>query len=197
MSAFFQSGLKAGNPRPDSSEDRLTAVDEALRQVRAGDSFAVATLDKLLADGVRWMLKRKLARDQVEELVSFVLMLVAEAARSGCITSGAQVPGFLRTAVSAAIHNDNNPPADLPFANGSSVRLVKHILEQLPEREQKALVLYYSGQPLERICDDLGFSSAEFAVLRSRTKARYRELQAKGVENTLKRLSGLFLWRVA
>lgn len=87
-------------------ESRLpngTEWARVVERIRQGEGAAVEELYAFCAKGVRYFLLRRLGRDELEDRVHDVFIVVAEAIRKGDLRDPARLIGYIRTVVRRTI----------------------------------------------------------------------------------------------
>ena len=186
-----------GNPANTVDFKRLLAA------IRSDNQAAIAELYEFLSEGMRFLIARQLAPEYVQETLNRAFEALIEAIKKGDLHEPSAVPAYTRTLVQThtrltinrvisrtarpgEIHDASiqmiHPrptPEDLAL-RAEKLRLVRQVLRELPEPNRQQLVRFYLGErSQEQICEEMGLTESQFSALKSRTKARLRELGKK------------------
>ena len=145
----------------------------------------------LLANGLRWYLRRAIGSPNVQQELETTLDLVIAATRTQQFESQAALISFARnTAKQVASRSGSSQPL-APAARGHRVQVMKKALLELAPPERDALLRYLEGQ-------DPGMAPEHFAHLRHRYKERVTQLsQPSATERGVERLASLLHHRLA
>jgi len=184
------------NP-PHACRDPRPEWSELISRIRRGDPGAQETLYELLHQGVRFFLLRHLGPEGLDELHE-VFLIVVKAIQAGAVREPDRLPGFVtgvvkrrialfvRRSVQRRKMVCGSMPSDLSGATLSveealylaqKKEAMEKILDALSPRDREVLVRFYlREESAETICSDLGLSTTQFRLLKSRAKARFAEL---------------------
>jgi len=184
-------GGHTDHPTPD-----WTAV---LDQIRQGDPAGEETLYGVLRNGTRLFLRRRLDTDDVDDRVHDLFVILVEAIRRGEVREPERFMGFVRTvlhrqlglAISDMVRNRETL---VPGTNAAEIRgagpnpeeqaewneklgFMKNVLKDLTARETEILTRSYIRQQApDQIAGEMGLSTAQVYLVKSRAKAHLAEL---------------------
>lgn len=130
----------------------------------------------LLANGLRWYLRRTLGSPNVEQELQATLDLVAAATGSQQFESQAALISFARNAAQQVASRSELSKPLSSAAPAHRVQQMKKALLELAVPERDALLRYVEGQDPQHYCADLGISQEQFATLLRRFKERVAQL---------------------
>ena len=176
-------------------------LDEVARAIARGDRAAETEFVRRFQRGVHALVRRRLRPwdPDVDDLSQEVLRTVIEKLRAGDLRDAAALPAFVQTTVVFVTNNEFRrrkrqaepvEPATLervaddghgpgqPYAREQLAALLRRMLSELPiARDREALELFYlREQPTETVCAKLGLKPADFYLVLSRARKRFREL---------------------
>ena len=160
------------------------SVDESIKQVQEGNAIAASSLKKTVLSGLRWFFSRHSPAAEVEEQAAIVAGAVMDAVATGRVHSARELTAFTRSAAMNSI-GDGSAASANTHAPRQNVKRMKQALSDLQPRERDAITRHYEGQPMERICSELGFSHAEFGILKQQLRSSYAQTEAPGVAGRL------------
>jgi RNA polymerase sigma-70 factor, ECF subfamily len=186
--------------------DWKAVVDQILR----GDPAGEEALYQNLSSGARLFLQRRLGTPDVEDKVHDLFLTIVEAIRRGEIREPERLMGFVRTVlyrqlnlevsrivrsrettsgIETADHlSGAGPTPEQQALAHEKIALMKQVLREMSDRDFEVLArAYLREQPAERICIEMGLTSTQFQLLKSRAKARLSDLMQHKL--TGKRLS--------
>ena len=139
----------------------------------------------LLADGLRWYLRRAVGSSNVEQELKTTLDLVIAATRTQQFESQAALISFARNTAKQVASRSGLAQPLAPAAPAQRVQVMKKALLELASSERDALLRYLEGQ-------DPGIAPEHFAHLRRRFKERVAQLsQPSATERGVERLVSL------
>ncbi len=160
-----------------------TDGERIVRLVRAGGPEGVEQLHALLYDGIRFFLTRSLGPD-VETDAACVFSTVLRAIRHGDLRDANGLAGLARKAVRdhvlarRSVAGQNAPHADTIEQAG----IARCVLEQAAPRDREALDRFYlQRQPAAQVMSEMGLTAADFAAAKARARARFAELDRRGL----------------
>jgi RNA polymerase sigma-70 factor, ECF subfamily len=198
----------------DSESETYAGFVELVNRIRSGQSDGLAELYAIFAKGIRFYLCRQLGAQELDDKVHDAFLTVVQAIRRGELREPERLMGFVRTVVRRHVaahiekmvnirrdHTDLDSsvrvvdPRENPEENAmlhQRVALIKHVLEELSERDREVLTRFYlHEQSQEQICREMDLTETQFRLLKSRAKARFGELGRKKL--THNRLDGITL----
>jgi RNA polymerase sigma-70 factor (ECF subfamily) len=169
-------------------------------RIRKGDPNAMAELYGIFSSGIRYLLLRSLGVEDLDDRVHDCFLIVIAAIRSGDIREPERLMGYVRTVVrrQIATHiqdavtqrarsadlDDSVVPISGPQIDPEQamtirqhVQIARRAFNSLSQREQEILRRFYlhEQQPAQ-ICVDMGLTSNQFRLMKSRAKNRFGKL---------------------
>jgi RNA polymerase sigma factor (sigma-70 family) len=182
---------------PDKSPKsrRLSALLACIQQ---GDRFAESEFCELLHPGLRIIAERRANTQDSEDIAQEAMLAVLEAARAGRITSADAVAAFARAVVHnmccnkvkllsrARLQGNSDDLAVLPSPHSTpeesagerqSLSIARKVLSELSSQHREILRRFYlEEQTQEQICQDLGLTTTQFRLAKSRAMTRFGEI---------------------
>ncbi len=170
-----------------------------VERIRAADQAAMEELYRLFSKGVRFYIYRHLGPDDIDDKVHDVFVIITQAIQQGELREPERLMGYVRTIVrrqiaayidaavlsrrtrldvdfSTAI-SDLKPDPERVAIDRQNMELAMRVLQGIPKRDRDVLTRFYlHEQPAEQICEEMGLSSNQFRLIKSRAKARFGEL---------------------
>lgn len=163
-------------------------------RIQGGENSGIEELYGILNRGVRYYVARQLGRQDLEDRLHEILLVVVAAIQKGQLREPARIMGFVRTVtqrkiagqIEALIHNrtreneiapgldvvDHRDNPEQLAALKQRIDLMKSVLAQMPERQREILVrFYHDGQTPEQICREMSLTDTQFRLAKSRAKA--------------------------
>jgi RNA polymerase sigma-70 factor (ECF subfamily) len=173
-----------------------------VERIRAGEPEALEELYSIFSKGVRFYLCRQLGAQELDDKVHDAFLIVVQTIQKGELREPDRLMGFVRTVVrrQVAAHIDEvvhmrREKLDLdsgvtlpdrrrnPEEKAISVEtedLMTRVLRSMSPRDREILTRFYlHEQPQEQICREMGLTSTQFRLLKSRAKARFGALGRK------------------
>jgi RNA polymerase sigma-70 factor (ECF subfamily) len=176
-------------------------LEEVARAIVRGDRAAEAEFVHRFQRGVRALVRRRLRPfdPDLDDLVQEVFRAVIEKLRAGDVRDPGALPAFVQTTVVFVTNNefrrrkrqaeptepstleqvpDEQAAPSASYAREQLAGLLRRLLSELPiARDREALELFYlKEQPTETVCAKLGLKPADFYLVLSRARKRFREL---------------------
>ncbi|HZQ54195.1 MAG TPA: sigma-70 family RNA polymerase sigma factor [Bryobacteraceae bacterium] len=168
---------------------------EIVAQIQAGDPAGVEQLYRVFTRGLRYILARQVAPQDVEDKMHEILLIVVRAIQSGDLREPERVMGFVRAVMSRQIahyidgavrkrqrESDPESPPYIPDVRLSPeqeilkkerVEIMKETLETMAPRCREILERFYlREQRPEQICREMSLTETQFRLLKSRAKAQ-------------------------
>lgn len=187
---------------PDSG---LAAEYERLvASVQAGEGGALAELYRVFGPGVRFYLNHRLRREDVDDKVHDVFIMVITAIQAGQLRAPERLPGFIRTIAQRQVAHSAAESGRLRMLSLETMvaepeeplldpeqeaigrqrrQLIERIFKVLPEVDRQILRRYYfDGQEPEQICQELKITENQFRVRKHRAKQRFTELTREAMK---------------
>jgi len=151
---------------------------ELVGLIRAGQADAVRHLHRLLTPGVRFLLRRRLGRKDVDHEALSVLEAAIHAIRTDLSAQPDGVPKMLRQLILRQCAGRTKACAETGAGPEQSV--VEGILDGMSTVEREALRrCYVLGEAPESFLDMLRLTLREFRAIRARARAEFSSRRAK------------------
>jgi hypothetical protein len=151
----------------------LARFAEIKRKLRADDPSGMDALRTMFDSGLRLLLVRRGVLD-TERISGIVLSRAADLVRRRTLSDPATLASHLRTAMNEIQPRVGGAGSGTQPAEAAKAR---EVLAGLDESEREALLRFYlREQQPARICRELGLTEQAFFELKSRVRAKYREL---------------------
>lgn len=171
-------------------------------RIVAGDPAGEETLYQVLYSGARLFLMRRLGSADVEDRLHNLFVIVVETIRRGELREPERLMGFVRTVlhrqlsqeIAALVHHreteapvqsadgirGRDPDPEEQAAWSEKLALMQQALRELSPRETEVLTRsYIREQPPAQIAAEMGMSTAQLYLVRSRAKARLAGLMER------------------
>ena len=166
----------------DHDSADLARFADITRRLQVHDPSGMDALRATFDPGLRLLLVRRGVLD-TERVSGMVLSLAADLVRRRTPSDPAALPSHLRNAM-----NEIQPRVGCPGIGPQPAETAeaREVLARLDESEREALLRFYlrEQQPAQ-ICRDLGLTEQAFSALKSRVRAKYRELRQCAGQNRL------------
>ena len=201
---------EAVDNQDDAEEEASTGISvaacsEMVERIRDGERVALEELYGIFARGVRFYLCRHLGPRDLEDRIHDTFLIVVQAIRRGDLREPGRLLGFIRTVVRRQVATyidqsvqDRRDQAELDVTvprvedhraspeekaiESQQARVVRTLLEELPERDREVLRRFYIlEQSQEQICRDMQLTETQYRLMKSRAKNRLVELGRKRV----------------
>jgi RNA polymerase sigma factor (sigma-70 family) len=169
---------------------------DLVERIRQGDHRAMEELYVTFSRGIRYYLCRQLGLQELDDRVHDAYLIVVQAIRSGVLREPERLMGFVRTVVRRQVaahieqavairkgHAEIELGARVPDQRCSpeeeamhreKTRLMVEFLREISARDREILTRFYLyGQSQEQICLEMGLTSTQFRLLKSRAKGRF------------------------
>jgi RNA polymerase sigma-70 factor (ECF subfamily) len=166
-----------------------------LQRIQDGDPLEEEVLYRNLASGMRFLLRRRLQPDEVEDRLHDVYLIVLKAIRRGDIREPEHLMAFARTVLNRQVSIeigrvirrrtdslDVESAAELKTEDASpeeqavehqKVEIMKQVLREMNERDFDVLARFYlSEQSRDQICKEMRLTETQFNLLKARAKGR-------------------------
>jgi RNA polymerase sigma-70 factor (ECF subfamily) len=184
-----------------SSEQESPRWADLVRRIERGEPEAQEELYHTLHRGVRFLLHRRLRGHDVADRVHNVFLVVVTAIQERRLRHPESLLGFVRTVAARqaaeGIREARRTAADVPLdavllgadnrcdPEGKRLQdeqdgIVRRALLGLRPRDREVLVRFYLlEQTQEQICHEMGLTSTQYRLLKSRAKSKFSELGRK------------------
>jgi RNA polymerase sigma factor (sigma-70 family) len=168
-------------------------------RVQRGDEAAMQELYDIFSKGVRFMLFRQLGPEDLDDKVHDIFVIITEALRNGELREPSRLMGYVQTIVRRQIVSyidkavnvrrnrveidfdeaicDSRLDPENKAIERENEELAMRILHSIPKRDRDVLIrFYYLEESPEQICRALKLTPTQFRLIKSRSKARFGEL---------------------
>lgn len=169
-----------------------------VEQIRAGEVAGEEDLYRNFATGARLFLQRRLGTQDVDDLVHDLFVIVVETIRRGELREPERLMGFVRTVLNRQLSvgisrlvrkretsielelainlTTAEPTPEQRAASQQRVAIMRQVLEKMSKREREILTRFYLHEESpEHIQKEMGLTSTQFNLMKSRAKARLTE----------------------
>jgi RNA polymerase sigma-70 factor, ECF subfamily len=188
----------------DGDKDDLAVspakCEEIVDMVQRGDRLGLEELYGMFGRGIRYYLCRHLGPKDLDDRMHDTFLIVVQAIRKEELREPGRLLGFIRTIVrrqvAAHIEREVNERKDSQEADlhvsrvedfrvtpeermlrEDKRRLVRQLIDELDERDQEVIRRFYLEEQLQdQICREMGLTSTQYRLVKSRAKARLEEL---------------------
>jgi len=156
-------------PVPD--EARLT---ELVKSIRGAAEGGRADLHRIFYPGTRFLMRRRLGRDDVDSQVQSVLDAVARKIREDNSVDGRNLAGLVRQIMVRSFPTNTNGNFAKGGVDRPAVTVAARILESMSPVERDALRrCYVQGEPPESFLSTLRLTPDQFRAIRLRARAEF------------------------
>lgn len=153
-------------------------LSEVLRGIRAAERDAVEELDRLLAPGIRLMIRRRDSHHDAQLEAQSVIEAAVREIQADLSLDAAAVVRLVRQLVQRRFPANGRPVATPgnwePGLVGRGVDVAGKVLEQMSLIDREALRrCYVLGETKESILDGLNMSAERYRVIKSRARAAF------------------------
>jgi len=153
---------------------------ELLGLIRAGHAGAVRQLHRFLSPGVRFLLQRRLGRNDVDREAQSVLDAAIHTILTDISVQAGEVPRMVRRLIQQECLGQTKPAAETGASAGPQQRVVEGILDGMSPVEREALRrCYVLGEAPESFLETLRLTPHEFRAIRGRARAEFSSRKAK------------------
>jgi RNA polymerase sigma factor (sigma-70 family) len=156
-------------------------------------------LYRVFSRGVRFQLYRRFGRQDLDDKVHDIFLIVTDAIRGGELREPARLMGYVRTVVrrqmaayiESAVHArlketgldqgapllDRRPDPEYSAIERQNFELAMRVLHSVRKRDREVLIRFYlKEQTAPEICREMDLSDTQFRLIKSRAKTRFGEL---------------------
>jgi len=171
---------------------------ELVERIKLNEASALEELYALFARGIKFMIIRQLGRQDLEDRVHDIFVIVVQALQRGDLREPERLMGFVRTIVRRQIANSieknysrrrdelevegNVKLADAALSpeqsaiRSQNARIMADLLNECSRRDREILTRFYLLEHTqEQICADMGLTETQFRLLKSRAKQRFSD----------------------
>lgn len=176
-----------------------------VEKIQDGDPGAMEELYHRFGRGIRYCFYRHLGPQDLDDKVHDTFVIVVQAIQRGELRDPDRLMGFVRTVVRRqvaahiehAVHArrdetpiepatpvvDRTTTAEEQLICEEQIDVMLRTLQTMPARDRELLTRFYlDGQSQEQICAEMGLTSTQFRLFKSRAKARFGEKGRRRVE---------------
>lgn len=169
-----------------------------VERIQRNDEKAKYQLYQMFNRGIRFQLVRQLGPVDVEDKVHDTFLIVLQAIMRNDLRNPERLLGYIRTVVrrqiagyiERAVERRRECPEDydtvvrapehtpeMNYIRREEKRLMRQTLSELNPKDREILIRFYLDEmSQELICEEMGLTSTQFRLLKSRAKARFSEL---------------------
>jgi RNA polymerase sigma-70 factor, ECF subfamily len=180
-------------------------------RIHHGDSSGMEELYKIFRNGVRFFLYRQLGPRDLDDKVHDVFVIVVNAIKRGDLREPERLMGFVRTILhrQAAGHidqiaqerrreidpddalrlvTDHRADPEREAIDNENREVAARVLRSICKRDREVLIRFYlKEQRPETICAEMGLTTTQFRLIKSRAKLRYTEMCQKRFKTVLRK----------
>lgn len=186
------------------SRKRPTAefLAELCVRIEAGDSAAVEEVYGYFGSGIRYLIVKQLGPEEIEDHIQNTFLLVLDQIRRGQVRDKCALRSFIQVVVRRYICSvveerikarERTIPLEISEVTGGGsidpgldpeqaaiqsqrVRIMREMLAGLDQRDRDILTKFYvEGKDQAEICREMGFTSNQFRLRKSRLKQAFIE----------------------
>lgn len=153
---------------------------ELLRLIRAGHAGATRQLHRILTPGVRFLLRRRLGRNDVAREAQSVLEAATHTIQTDISVRSDGVPRMVRRLIQQQCTGQARPATETGASAGPPATVAAGILDGMSPVEREALRrCYVLGEAPETFLETLRLAPHEFRAIRARARAEFSSRRAK------------------
>lgn len=186
-------------PHPD--RDRLTHSNytDLVAHIQNGDPSAMTQMYQMFSTGIRFLLRRELGQDDLDDQVRDIFDIISKAICKGELREPERLIEYVHTVVRHQIATNTNQAVGFsrdrvqievqgavaevrthPQRKGiarQNVGLAMCVLQGSAKCDREVLTRFYlDGESAEEVCRNMGLSETQFRLIKSRAKCRFGEL---------------------
>lgn len=160
--------------------NEATDFVELLRLIRAGHGGAANQLHRVLTPGVRFLLRRRLGRNDVDHEARTVLDRAIQTIQADISVRPDEVPRMVRKLLNLQCTAEAGPASQTSAGIGPSAVGQPALLDGMSPLEREALRrCYVLGEAPESFLDTLRLTLQEFRAIRARARAEFSSRKAQ------------------
>jgi hypothetical protein len=153
---------------------------ELVGLIHAGHAGAAQQLQRILSTGVRFLLQRRLGRNDVDREAESVLEAAIRTIQADISVPADGVPQMVRRLIQQQCPGQPKPVTETGDGAGQSQKVVEGILDGMSPVEREALRRWYVlGDAPETFLETLRLTLREFRAIRVRARAEFSSRKAK------------------
>ncbi|HUA57374.1 MAG TPA: sigma-70 family RNA polymerase sigma factor [Verrucomicrobiae bacterium] len=170
-----------------------------VERIRSFDPSGMEDLYRIFSKGIRFLLYRQFGPQDLDDKVHDAFLVITQSIQRGDLREPERLMGYIRTVVrrqisayiQAAINRRRNyadlelvaplrdrlPNPEHRMVEQQKLDLALRLLNSIPKRDREVLIRFYlREQAPDQICDEMGLTTTQFRLIKSRAKARFGEL---------------------
>jgi RNA polymerase sigma factor (sigma-70 family) len=190
---------------------QMMNFSQVTRQILTGDRDAVGQLYGHVMPGLRAFLAMRVPRDLIGDMSHDIFLALVRCIEKGAIRDPRCLYGIIRTiavrlvaeyrkskctsasSVDATLLEasvpDNRQNQEVEIQKKQRLEIAFEVLASLSARDKEILRRFYLlEQSQEQICQEMGLTSTQFRLLKSRAKARFSELARRRMQRKIPRV---------
>lgn len=153
---------------------------ELVGLIRAGHAGAAQQLHRILSTGVRFLLRRRLGRNNVDREAESVLEAAIRSIQADISVPAYGVPQMVRRLIQQQCPGQPKPVTETGDGAGPSQKVVEGMLDGMSPVEREALRrCYVLGEAPETFLETLSLTLREFRAIQVRARAEFSSRKAK------------------
>src|SRR6476646_4174118 len=153
---------------------------ELVGLIHSGHAGAAQQLHRILSPGVRFLLRRRLGRNDVDREAESVLETAIRTIQTDTSVPADGVPQMVRRLIQQQCPRQPKPATDPGDGAGPSQKVVEGILDGMSPVEREALRrCYVLGEAPETFLETLRLTLREFRAIQVRARAEFSSRNAK------------------
>ncbi len=169
-------GQRTRTPIPPEATD----FAELLRLIRSGHGGAANQLRRVLTPGVRFLLRRRLGRNDVDREARTVLDRAIQAIQADVAVRQDGVPRMVRALIQQQCTAEAGPASQTAAGMGPTAAVQAGLLDGMSPVEREALRrCYVLGEAPESFLTTLKLTPQEFRAIRARARAEFSSRKAQ------------------
>jgi RNA polymerase sigma-70 factor, ECF subfamily len=190
-----------------SAESEFAHWAVLVEDIRAGHSSGMQTLYEIFEKGVRLYFSRQLGKQDVDDKVHYLFLVVVNAIRNGDLRDSERLMGFVRTIARRMVAGhigqmvqrrlesitiepslslvDQSETPEENTIDRDRTDIMLSVLRELSPRDREILTRFYlHEQSPKEICAEMSFTATQFRLLKNRAKARFAQIGKKRLAQT-------------
>jgi hypothetical protein len=148
--------------------------------IHAGHAGAARQLHRVLSPGVRFLLRSRLGRNDVDREAQSVLEAAIHTIQTDTSVQPDGVPRVVRRLIQQQCTGRTKPATETGASDGPGQKVVEGILDGMSHVEREALRrCYVLGEAPESFLEPLSLTLREFRAIRARARAEFSSRKAK------------------
>ena len=170
-----------------------------VEQIRNDDPAGMEELYRIFSKGIRFFLYRQLGRQDLDDKMHDVFLIVTQSIRKGELREPERLMGYVHTvvrrqvaayiedAIRARRHqsdldgdlvlSDHGPDPERGAIERENTEVAMRVLMSIGRRDREVLMRFYlREQTAADICREMQLTETQFRLIKSRAKARFGEM---------------------